>query len=289
MIGFSRIVKRHVRHALVFFALAGLSIQSGAETYSFGVLNQRSPVLTAQYWNPILDYVGRKTGIHLVMNMGRDVKETDDLTRRGAYDFVYTNHVVFTSENEQAGYKVILRPNEDAIQGQIVVGEDAPPKRLGDLKGREVGFPSRTAFVSYMVTMDHLIRSGIEVTPVFGANQEGIMAQLKTGAVVAASVNSKIMRDYAERSGFRYRVLWSSPEYLNLAILSQARVPADVVERVRDTLDKMDETPDGLAILKTSAEIINQPAPYGFRKATDREYESYRGFYKTTLLKEATR
>ncbi len=30
------------------------------QTYTFGVLSQRSAVLTAQYWNPILDYVEKK-------------------------------------------------------------------------------------------------------------------------------------------------------------------------------------------------------------------------------------
>lgn len=33
-----------------------LTVSAWAETYSFGVLPQRSAMLTAQYWNPILDY-----------------------------------------------------------------------------------------------------------------------------------------------------------------------------------------------------------------------------------------
>jgi phosphonate transport system substrate-binding protein len=115
------------------------------------------------------------------------------------------------------------------------------------------------------------------------------MAQLKAGAVAAASVNSRIMRDYGDRTGFRYRVLWSSVDYLNLPVLVHPRIPADVAERVRTVLDRMDDTPEGLAILKASAEVIHQPPPYGFRFATDREYESCRSFYKSTVLKEAVR
>lgn len=281
---------RHMRRYLVSITL--LLLQAGvawAQSYSFGVLNQRSAALSAQYWNPILDYVGKKTGVSLVMRIGKDVQETDEATRRGEYDFVFTNHVVFTQENNQPGYKVILRPNEDAIKGQIVVAETSPLRHLSELKGKEVGFPSKTAFVGYMVAMDHLARNGIDVMPVFGGNQEGVMAQLKAGAVVAASVNSKIMRDYAERTGFRYRVLWSSVDYLNLPILVHPRVPPEVVERVRSGLDKMDDTPEGLAVLKASAEVIAQPPPYGFRAAHDREYENYRTFYRTTILKEAAR
>jgi phosphonate transport system substrate-binding protein len=283
-----KVVDLVLRYLLVVFAFAGQTVDAAPQTYTFGVLNQRSPVLTAQYWNPILDYVSKMTGAKLVMAMGKDVKETDDSTRRGEYDFVYTNHVIFTQENDQAGYKVILRPNEDAIKGQLVVAEDSKLKKLSELQGKEVGFPSKKAFVAYMVTMDHLVKNKIDVTPSLGGNQEGVMAQLKAGAVAAASVNSKVMRDYSERTGFRYRILWSSPDYLNLPIAAQLRVPADVVERVRKVLDKMDESPEGLAILKASAEVVHQSAPYGFRLSSDQEYESYRSFYKTTVLQEVT-
>ena len=56
-----------------------------AETYSFGVLSQRSAVLTAQYWNPILDYVKRKTGIDLQLKLARTAPESNDATERGEY------------------------------------------------------------------------------------------------------------------------------------------------------------------------------------------------------------
>lgn len=194
--------------------------------------------------------------------------------------------LVFTQENDVAGYRVILRPNEEAINGQLVVAKDSPLQSLNDLAGKDVGFPSRTAFVAYMVTMDHLTRSGVEVIPVYGANQEGVMGQLKAGAVAAASVNSKIMRNYSERNGFPYRVLWSSPDYLNLAILAQSRVPSDVAERIRKVMDNMDSDPEGLAILKSSGEAINMKPPYGFRRSEDRDYENYRIFYKATVLKK---
>jgi phosphonate transport system substrate-binding protein len=258
---------------------------AGAESYSFGVLNQRSVTLTAQYWNPILAYVGRKAGVTLEMRTGKDVQETYAMTGRGEFDFLYSNHI-FTADNAPAGYRVILRPNEDAIQGQIVVPENSPIQKLDGLRGKEVGFPSTSAFAAYAVPMDHLVRLGIAVTPAFGGNQEGVMAQLKAGTVVAASVNSKLMRDYAERTGFRYRVLWTSQDFLNLPVTAHPRIPARLAEQVRRIMDKMDEDPEGLAILKASADVIHQSPPYGFRASSDREYDAYRKFYKATVLKD---
>jgi phosphonate transport system substrate-binding protein len=256
-----------------------------AESYTFGVLNQRSATLTAQYWNPILKYVGDKAGIVLEMKMGKTAQETSAMTGRGEFDFLYSNHI-FTPENSQAGYRVILRPNEDAIQGQIVVPEESPLRSLSDLQGKEVGFPSAAAFVGYAVPMDHLLRNGIEVKPVFAGNQEGIMAQLKSGKVMAAAVNSRIMHDYAIRTGMRYRVLWTSQDYLNLPVSVLPHVPGTLVEQVRRIMDEMDSNPEGLAILKVSAEIVKQSPPYGFRKATDRDYQNYRDFYRNMVKKD---
>lgn len=269
--------------ALPLLLLAAITAR--AESYSFGVLNQRSSTLTARYWNPILAYVGQKAGITLTLAMGKDVQETYSMTARGEFDFLYSNHI-FQNETAAVGYKVILRPDEDAIQGQIVVNEASLVTGPNELAGKEVGFPSASAFAAYALPMDFLARSGIQVKPVFGGNQEGVMAQLKSGAVVAAAVNSAVMRDYAARTGFRYRAVWSSQPYLNLPIAAHPRVPAKIAEKVRQIMDQMDNTPDGHAILQASAEVIRQPPPYGFKLSSDKEYANYRTFYKETVLKD---
>jgi hypothetical protein len=53
--------------------LASWTAQAG-EVWSFGVLPQRSAVLTAQYWNPILSHVEKRTGIRLELKVGIDSK-----------------------------------------------------------------------------------------------------------------------------------------------------------------------------------------------------------------------
>ena len=50
---------------------------------SFGVLNQRSVQLTAEYWNPILQYVSKKSGVTLNLKMGKTAPDTSAMTGRG--------------------------------------------------------------------------------------------------------------------------------------------------------------------------------------------------------------
>ena len=86
-----------------------------AATRSFGVLNQRSIQLTAEYWNPILQYVSKKSGVTLNLKMGKTAPDTSAMTGRGEFDYVYSNHI-FTPTNSRAGYRVIARPVTEAIQ-----------------------------------------------------------------------------------------------------------------------------------------------------------------------------
>jgi phosphonate transport system substrate-binding protein len=273
------------RVLLFLFALSLALPALAAEVLSFGVLSQRSPVLTAEYWNPILDYVGKKAGVTLQLRITRTAPESNAAIARGEYDFVYSN-TIFLPATSVPGYRVILRPRVEAIRGQVVALDDAPVKTLADLKGREVGFPSKAAFVGYAVPMDHLLRAGIAVTPVFGGNQEGIMGQLKAGKVVAAGVNNQVMKAFAAREGLRYRVLWESVAYDNLPIAAHPRVAKEAVEAVRRAFVAMNDEPEGQAVLAASAAVLQQKPPYGFLPGGQKDYQNYLDFYKNTVVKD---
>lgn len=270
--------------SVLLAGLVALPVQA-TESWSFGVLSQRSAVLTAQYWNPILDHVEKKTGIRLELKVARSAPESNAATERGDYDFVYSN-TIFQPKMSKANYQVILRPRDTAITGQIVTLEESPIHALKELSGREVGFPSLAAFVGYAVPMDGLLRQGIGVTSVFGGNQEGIMGQLKAGRVIAAGVNNQVMKSFAARENLRYRVLWESPPFNNLPIAAHPRVPAATVKAVQAAIDGMDGDTEGAKILEAAAQAIGQKPPYGFRAATPADYRSYTDFYRDTLVKD---
>ena len=63
-----------------------------AAALTFGVLNQQSPLLTAERWNPIFNYLQQVTGIAFVLRMGQNVQATDATMGGGGFDLVFTNH-----------------------------------------------------------------------------------------------------------------------------------------------------------------------------------------------------
>ncbi|MBI1891653.1 MAG: phosphate/phosphite/phosphonate ABC transporter substrate-binding protein [Burkholderiales bacterium] len=254
---------------------------------SFGVISQRSAVLTAQYWNPILRYVSQRSGVPLQLKLSKTGNEHAAMIRRGEFDFIYSNHN-FIPENDTVGYRVMARPLEDAIRGQIIVLADSPIRSLAELQDKEVAFPSPVAFVGYYVPMDALLRAGIRVMPRFAGNQEGAMGQLASRRTQAAGINSQIARDFALRQQLAYRVLWSSEEFLNIPISVHPSVPADKAEAVRAALFGMSADSEGKKILAESAAVIHQSPPFGFVKASDADFDNARRFYKSSLVNRAT-
>ena len=114
--------------ARVLAALALLAVSSASSgparadraPLQFGVLNQQSPVLTAERWNPILSYVSTVSGVPLRLKMGPTWQETDAMMARGEFDFIYTNHN-FQPQYDGIGYRVIARWGGDAIRCVIAV------------------------------------------------------------------------------------------------------------------------------------------------------------------------
>src|SRR5712692_1058009 len=204
------------------------------QAYAFYVLNQRSIALTAEYWNPILTHVSRKSGVPLELKLKKTAKEGNAIAEMGKYDFLYTNHF-FTPERDRLGYKVIARPAGPGIRSQIVVPD---------------------GFTGYWLPMDALLRARVNIKVVFTGNQEASSAQLKVNKVAAAGVNSSVMARYGRRESFEYRALWTSDIYQDLCIMANPKVPADTVAAVKAALINMVKDPEGLKILEAGADLL---------------------------------
>lgn len=265
--------------------LLSLPLHAQEQVFTFGVITQRSPVLTAQYWNPILHYLSQRSGIPLQLKLAKTAPDHAEMIYRGEFDFIYSNHN-FSKQNANVGYNVLARTIEPDIQGQLIVLEHSKIRSLSELNNKEVVFPSKVAFVGYYVPFDALLRAGITVKPLFAGNQEGALGQLMSGRAIAAAVNSQVAKDYAARQDLGIRVIWSSEKYLNMPISAHPRVSENVVKSIQEAFVGMGKDREGARVLAESAKLIKQKPPYGFVTATNGEYEKVRRFYQTSLIED---
>lgn len=277
-------LKRAALGLTTIVTIAAAAPTSAQETYAFNVLNQRSVALTSQYWNPILIYVSRKSGVPLELKLAKTTKEANALAEQGHYHFLFTNHF-FTPERDKLGFRVIARPAGPGIRGQIVVPHDSPIKSLAELNGKEVAFASPDAFAAYWLPMDALLKNRVNVKVNFTSNQEAGLAQLKVGTVAAAGVNDTVIQRYARREGFEYRLLWNSELFNDLCIMASSKVPPAKVQAVREAFVNMMSDPEGRKVIEAGAELLKIKDNLGFIASDNKDYDNYRAFYKRTLVK----
>jgi phosphonate transport system substrate-binding protein len=251
---------------------SALAAHADDRPLAFGVLNQQSPALTAERWNPILHYITSMSGVALQLKMGPTVQDTDNMMGRGDFDFVFTNHN-FQTEFQHIPFRVIARWAGEPIRGVIAVPVDSPVQNLKALDGKRIAFPSPDAFVAYAVPLVALRQAGVKITEVFAGNQEGVLAQLKARRVDAGAVNSRYLRDYQDRENVRFREIFVSDGYPDLAVIAHPRVPASTVAKVRQALLALKDDPNAAALRE-------QIKFRGFEAATDRDYEGVRRVYR---------
>lgn len=275
-------MNRLIASFALLLSLAAHAWEAGGP-YPFGVLNHRSPTLTAEYWNPILAWVSRRSGVPLTLRIARTANETTDMAARGELAFVYSNHL-FTPQRDRLGFTVLARQEGAGIRGQVIVRADSPVQGLKDLAGQAVAFANPYGFTGYFVPYDALLKAGVNVKPVFAGTQEAAMSRLKHGQVAAAGVNSQVLADYTQREGLAYRILWQSEPYYDLAVMAHPAVPEATRQAVKEAFVAMREDADGRRVLAEAATRIGLSAPRGFVPARDADYDAYRRFFRTTLV-----
>ena len=255
------------------FVLAASAIQAAeTEPYSWGVLNQQSPAQTAELWNPILTYLSNKTGLKFKLKLAPTVQETDLMSNRGEFDFLYNNHV-FDPDFDDANYRPLVQWGGKPLVGQIVVNDESPLRTLKDLEGKKVVFPSRDAFIAYKVTQQALRNAGVKVEIVFGANQDGAAVQLASGRADAASLNKFFAERFQADGKGKFRTLYESEAWPNIPLLAHPRIPAKHAQAVRKALLAMNDDQQGKALL----EELKIP---GFLAVKDSDYDSTRRVYR---------
>lgn len=247
--------------------------------YAFAPVAQHSLQLSAAYWNPILDYVSARSGVRLTLRLARTTAETTAAVMAGEADFAFTNHL-FSPDRVKLGWRVFARRQAPAVSGQIIVPAESPVRSLADLAGKDIAFPGPEALLAYKVTYAHLLEKQVPATPVFAGNLDGAFSLMLSGRATAMGTNSQMVNEYAARENRKFRVIWSSPPFNDLALMASPRVPASAVQAVEKAFIGMHKDPAGRQALENAARVVQAKDPVVFVPATDADYAAYQDFYR---------
>lgn len=268
-------------HRFLVMITCWLAISAAAQgaTYRFSPVNQWDINKTAAYWNPIIQYISSKSGVNLELKIGRTSADTTAYVLAQEVEFVFSNHL-FSPERQQLGWKVFGRRQTPPIHAQIAVPAESPIQSLAELKGQEVVFAGPEAFIGYKVTHGHLLNQDIDIKVVFSGNQNAAFAQLFAGKAKAVGSNSALIDGYEARERKKFRVLWTSEGYHDLALMASSKVPEQDLKAVATAFITMHHDPAGKAVLLKASQEVGLDLQAHFLSATEEDYASYRRFYQ---------
>lgn len=267
-------------HSVLALLLLACRPAPAAPVYNFSPVNQSNLQVMASFWNPIIDYVSNKSGVHLALKLGRTSADTTSYVLAREVDFAFTNHL-FSTGRSKLGWTVFGRRDAPPLRGQIVVPADSPITELSQLANASVAFPGPEALVAYKVTYAELLKRNIPVNVVFCGNMDAALTQLLIGKVKAAGANSQLVQNYTGREHKRFRVLWSSAPFNDLALMVSPRVPEHDRRAVAAAFLGMHLDPEGKKILQTVSALVHAERPVAFVPATEADYAAYAAFYDT--------
>lgn len=248
--------------------------------YRFSPVNQWDINKTAAYWNPIINYVSDKSGVKLELKIGRTSADTTAYVLAQEVEFVFSNHL-FSPEREKLGWRVFGRRQPSEIKAVIAVPADSPIQTVADLQGKDIAFAGQEAFIGYKVPYAYLLSKNIKVNPMFGGNQNAAFQQMFSGRADAVGSNSALVDGYAAREGKKFRVIWTSESYHDLALMASASVKDADLKKVAKAFFGMATDPVGKSVLHEASLQVGMKQDGYFTPATQADFANYHKFYET--------
>lgn len=218
--------------------------------YTLSVVPRQSALHMKQIWQPIASYLSVETGKEIRLQIPVSFKQFETSVRNGSPDFVFLNPYEMVIAHQRHGYVPLVKSSARLLQGVLVTRADGPYKKLQDLDGLELVFPSPNAFGASLF-MRALLKDKekLHFTPRYVKNHANVYRNVVLGLSAAGGgVNSTLSKEN-ESLKRQLRIIYQTPGVPSHPLAAHARVPAPVREAVTSAILKLAETTSGIKYL----------------------------------------
>ncbi|MBL8473267.1 MAG: phosphate/phosphite/phosphonate ABC transporter substrate-binding protein [Rhodocyclaceae bacterium] len=217
--------------------------------YSFAIVPQQAASELAESWVPLLAWLSAKSGVKLRFATAPAIPDFEQRLAQGGYDFAYMNPYHYTVFSQKSGYRALAKEQDRRIKGILVARKDSPVNSLKDLQGATLVFPSPAAFAASILPRGELHSQGIRFTAKYVSSHDSVYLNVAKGLYPAGGGIPRTLEMTDEVVRRDLKVLWTTKGYTPHAIAAHARVPAEVVEKVKSALLAMHADAEGRKLL----------------------------------------
>lgn len=239
--------------------------------YGFGVRPMRASRQLWQRYSALIDELNRRTtDFRLRLESAQTESTFEAKLREQAFDFAIVEpHRVL--EAEELRYRVFARAgNQDRVSAVIVVRRDSDIRRLADLKGKTISFPSPGALAPTMLVRLHLARAAFD--PIrharveYTGSQESALLQVYLKASSAAAVSKSTWTFFQAQQpsvAAELNPKWRTADLPGSAFMASERVPMGHLKQLRAAFTELRKTPEGRSALRQAGLTDVRPGESG--------------------------
>lgn len=243
------------------------------------------PYLTAnqltQKYTPLAEYLSKKLNIPVTVHISKDYQEHIQKVGEDNIDIAFLGGSPYIKIVEKYGKKPLLVRYEmhgkPTFHSIIFVTKNSPLKELRDLTGQRVAFGDKSSTLSAQVPQYMLIQAGVPLDKLAGhdflKNHENVIYGVTLGDYAAGALAEEVFNEYQKKG---IRALATSPPISTHVFVASTRLPASLVERIRQILLDLKQDAEGQTVLAKIGKEMT-----GFAPVTDSDYDTLREILKT--------
>lgn len=220
--------------AAATLGVGGARATTPAPRWRLAVVPQLTPVEMYGNWQPLVDALVR-AGIpcELVIHPTIALFEREFLG--GHADLVYLNPYHMVMARNAHGYIPLLR-DQRALEGLLLVAQDAPARSLKDLHGSRISFPAPNALGASLYIRAVLAEENIPYQPHYAGNHRNAIRQVLAGDSAAAGLVRATYELEPPEVRQALRVVYTTPAIAPHPIAVHPRVPPALRKQLIDAL-----------------------------------------------------
>lgn len=269
-------------------AMALLSLPTSnaiaADTYTLAVVPQYSPLTVHRNWQPLIAALADETGIKLKLRVYNSFNRFINALERGDADFAYMAPYHLVVARKTQPYTPLLRDGSRDLVGLIVVRKDSTYKTIQDLNGKQIDFPSPSAFAASLYLRAYLREKlHIDYVPHYVGNHDNVYRHVALGLADGGGGVNNTLSQQPINLQEKLRVLYEVPGVASHPLAFHQRVPENVRAVIQKTLLSWQYDPAHLDLLK--AIQFEKPVAANY----DKDYKSLENIGLEKYLIEPSR
>lgn len=221
-----------------------------AREYILARAPQRSAVLMTKNWNAFVDALCKESGVRIRLKLYDDRNTFERDLMQGKPDFAFGNPAYLVIANRKHGYLPVVRSSKKLLKGILVVRRDSGINLLSELEGKKIVFPGRNAFAASRYLRGLLDESGLVYTPVYVNGHDNVYRNVANGSFSAGGGVYRTLEIERAPLKSQLRVLYETPGVNPHPLIVHPDVPTAIMQRVREAVLRMGNSPGGQALLK---------------------------------------